>query len=300
MARLYPLDAVVASVSGRMDSFLLRKSREPAVVGVIRAVVPLERLSARAPAPPALHVGTLVRDSMGVVQFSSRLAIPADELEGFALAEERRRPLLAPWRSEVCYGIAIRTRSFIDFAPMLGWRPTTYRIWFDDDKRADRQVALSRVRELTRRLSWLNEELATSIDRFRAIARGRNPGTLFEQAIAAELRRLGLAPEHVGGSGDGGADLLVDLDGESVIVQCKFWADLVGSPSVRHLIGALVTLPAGRGILVGYSGFTRQAIEVAKRRVLLLTAQELIGVATRSELSKRLRAVASDSHPAEG
>ena len=89
----------------------------------------------------------------------------------------------------------------------------------------------------------------------------------FELLVGEAYRRQGYKVEETGGSGpDGGVDLILRRNGETVLVQCKRWKQQakVGAPTVRELRGAVARDKAMRGIFVTSSTFTREAIAEAE------------------------------------
>ncbi len=95
----------------------------------------------------------------------------------------------------------------------------------------------------------------------------------FEQLVGEAYRRQGYDVEETGGGGaDGGVDLVLRGNGETVLVQCKQWrAQQVGVEKVRELFGVVTAEGADRGILVTSGQFTRDAesFKVGKPLVLV-------------------------------
>jgi restriction system protein len=83
----------------------------------------------------------------------------------------------------------------------------------------------------------------------------------FEQLVGEAYRRQGYDVEETGGGGpDGGIDLVLRGNGETVLVQCKQWRVLqVGVDKVRELFGVMTSEGANRGILVTSGNFTNDA-----------------------------------------
>jgi restriction system protein len=81
--------------------------------------------------------------------------------------------------------------------------------------------------------------------------RALSPGD-FEAEVARWLRRAGWDVEHLGGTGDGGIDLLATRKRETLAVQCKRYAEhaAVSAAQVRDLYGAAVALGATGALLV--------------------------------------------------
>ncbi|WP_326645310.1 restriction endonuclease [Streptosporangium sp. NBC_01755] len=101
-------------------------------------------------------------------------------------------------------------------------------------------------------------------------------GVQFESLVEALLRRDGFHKvRRVGGSGDGGVDVIGTAPtGDLFVVQCKRWAKSVGSPEVRNLLGALHAYPGHRGVLVATTRFTAPAKQCAVGTDLLLIDRE--------------------------
>lgn len=86
----------------------------------------------------------------------------------------------------------------------------------------------------------------------------------FEEYIGDLFEGLGYQRVNIrGGSGDQGADILAEKDGERVAIQCKRYKGIVGPHEVRALIGALQLTEAQRGILITTGMFSIQAEKIA-------------------------------------
>ncbi|MGD0842249.1 MAG: restriction endonuclease [Candidatus Acidiferrales bacterium] len=95
-------------------------------------------------------------------------------------------------------------------------------------------------------------------------------GIQFEELITALLARLGFHAQMTKASGDGGIDIVAELDrplvGGTYMIQCKRFSprSLVGAPVVREFHGSVSARPnAVKGILITTSGFTTQATDFA-------------------------------------
>jgi restriction system protein len=78
------------------------------------------------------------------------------------------------------------------------------------------------------------------------------PPAEFEGEVARWLRRDGWRVEQLGGTGDGGIDLLATRKKDTIAVQCKRYAEhaAVSAAQVRDLYGAAVALGATGALLV--------------------------------------------------
>jgi restriction system protein len=112
----------------------------------------------------------------------------------------------------------------------------------------------------------------------------------FELLVGEAYRQQGYSvTEHGGRQADGGIDLELVRGSERVIVQCKHWLNRqVPVQRVRALLGVVTAEGADRGVLVGTSGFTRDAIAFAAGKPL-----ELIDGDALMKLSRRRAAPAN-------
>jgi hypothetical protein len=76
----------------------------------------------------------------------------------------------------------------------------------------------------------------------------------FEAHVAAVFRRHGWKATVTKGSGDHGADVILERNDKIAIVQCKKYAKPVGPSTARELIGTLPYFRATHGILVCTGG----------------------------------------------
>lgn len=125
-------------------------------------------------------------------------------------------------------------------------------------------AATSAVRSASRRRLLGGQ---TGLDSLRALA-WRD----FEHLVGEAYRQQGYDVEETGGGGaDGGVDLVLRGNGETVLVQCKQWRDRqVGVDKVRELFGVLTAERADRGILITSGSFTNDAHSFKVGKPLLL------------------------------
>lgn len=110
-------------------------------------------------------------------------------------------------------------------------------------------------------------------------------GTEFEQRLQAAFQHVGYTVYHVGGRGDYGADLVLDLPGTRTVVQAKRWNNTVGPGAVQEVVASRAYYSAQYAIVVTTSTFTKAALELAAsnavemwnrdRLTQFLAAQEL-------------------------
>jgi HJR/Mrr/RecB family endonuclease len=110
-------------------------------------------------------------------------------------------------------------------------------------------------------------------------------GVDFEKLVAGLLDRMGFQTEMTKASGDGGIDVIANLNraiiGGRYLFQCKRYAanNLIGAPMLRDFYGAVTADRAVKGVFITTSDFTAQAREFGERVGL-----ELIGLSQLQEL----------------
>jgi restriction system protein len=92
----------------------------------------------------------------------------------------------------------------------------------------------------------------------------------FEELVGEAYRRKGYhVIENGGGGPDGGVDLILKKDDETLLVQCKNWRTLkVGVKVVRELYGVIAGRDATGGIIISSGNFTRETRRFARRKAL--------------------------------
>lgn len=102
---------------------------------------------------------------------------------------------------------------------------------------------------------------AKSIEKIRSLSWRE-----FELLVGEFYRRKGYMVEERGGpEPDGGVDVVLRKEGETVLVQCKHWKDSkVGVRPVRELRGVITHLGATRGILIASGQYTDEARRFAE------------------------------------
>jgi len=113
----------------------------------------------------------------------------------------------------------------------------------------------------------------------------------FEQLVAANYQSLGYEVEHVGrATSDGGRDLVMKKDRETVLVQCKHYRDSwVHVIPLRQFLGTLEHYRAKRGIFVSCGVFDASAEEFAKQNPRIeLVAGERLQEMIQASVARRL------------
>jgi restriction system protein len=128
---------------------------------------------------------------------------------------------------------------------------------------------------------------------------GASP-TFFENLVLDLLIAMGYGSDsstrqHVGGSGDGGIDGIIDEDRlglDQVYVQAKRWSNPVGRREIQGFVGALEGNRATKGVFITTSDFNQNAREYVKslsRRVVLIDGPRLGELLVRHGVGVRTR-----------
>jgi restriction system protein len=100
----------------------------------------------------------------------------------------------------------------------------------------------------------------------------------FEEFVAELFEAMGYDVEHVGGSGDEGADLRVRRRGLAAIVQCKYYSrGVVGSPELQKFLGTIHHTGSHKGFFVTTRTFSLAAEKfVAEHPIELIDGPRLV------------------------
>ncbi|GEM_PF-594755 len=95
-------------------------------------------------------------------------------------------------------------------------------------------------------------------------------GTTFEHFVAELLRSNGYRVDHVGQTGDYGADLIISNGTARWVVQTKRYSAQVGVDAVREAAAARAHYAAQGAIVITNSYFTPQAVKLARSNAVEL------------------------------
>lgn len=95
-------------------------------------------------------------------------------------------------------------------------------------------------------------------------------GTDFEMFLTSLFSKLGYEVEHIGRTGDLGADLIIKMDGIKIAVQAKKYKENVGPDAVREVNTVLKPRNCILGMVVTNSYFTDEAKYLAKENNVTL------------------------------
>jgi restriction system protein len=167
----------------------------------------------------------------------------------------------------------------------------------DGGSSGDRQTPEEKLEE-----SISEIEDAVAVEMLQRI-KEENP-VFLERAVLKLLHQMGYGSaeddlEHLGGSGDGGVDGVINQDSlglDQIYVQAKRYADgIIGRPQIQAFVGALAGKHASRGIFITTSSFSRDAIEYAQNlkdtRVILINGDELARLMIRFKVGVMVKKV---------
>jgi restriction system protein len=100
----------------------------------------------------------------------------------------------------------------------------------------------------------------------------------FEEFVAELFEAMGYSVEHVGGTGDEGADLIARRNGLLAVVQCKYHTrGVVGSPELQKFLGTIHHTRSHKGFFVTTRTFTLAAEKfVAEHPIELIDGPRLV------------------------
>ncbi|TAN35825.1 restriction endonuclease [Patescibacteria group bacterium] len=101
-------------------------------------------------------------------------------------------------------------------------------------------------------------------------------GVEFENLIVRLYNSMGYASKRVGGSGDQGADVIANKNGESLLIQAKCYREPVSNKAVQEAVAGRMHHGCTRAVVVTTSYFTSGAIALAKSNSVELIDGELL------------------------
>jgi HJR/Mrr/RecB family endonuclease len=104
-------------------------------------------------------------------------------------------------------------------------------------------------------------------------------GEEFEDLLVRLYTSMGYIVEHPGGTGDQGGDLILNKNGQRILVQAKRYSGNIGNAAVQQAVAAKSYYDCNRVMLIGSSNFTRAALELASyNQVELIGKSEIQGL----------------------
>jgi len=111
----------------------------------------------------------------------------------------------------------------------------------------------------------------------------------FEELVRRLLERMGFEASLTKRSHDGGIDVEAinpsPIVGGKVLVQCKRYAGVIGSPAIRDLYGAVTDARANKGVFITTSYFSPDAVKFAEgKQIDLIDRQHLEALLAQHQL----------------
>lgn len=101
-------------------------------------------------------------------------------------------------------------------------------------------------------------------------------GVEFESLVVRLYNAMGYASKRVGGSGDQGADVIANKNGESLLIQAKCYQGAVDNKAVQEAVAGRVHHGCTKAVVITTSYFTQGAIVLAKSNSVELIDGELL------------------------
>ncbi|MDD2446029.1 MAG: restriction endonuclease [Clostridia bacterium] len=89
-------------------------------------------------------------------------------------------------------------------------------------------------------------------------------GTEFENLLVKLFESIDYVVEHLGSVGDQGGDLILNKDGERILIQAKCYTNNIGNQAVQQAVAAKKYYDCGRVMVIGTADFTREAVDLAR------------------------------------
>jgi len=104
----------------------------------------------------------------------------------------------------------------------------------------------------------------------------KNDGVEFENLIVRLYTAIGYESKRIGGSGDQGGDVIASRNGQSILIQAKFYEGSVNNNAVQQAIAARLHYGCSSAQVITTGVFTKGAIELARSTdVQLIDGDEL-------------------------
>lgn len=139
-----------------------------------------------------------------------------------------------------------------------------------------RKIGHLLAKDPKRQINRFRTRINRIIDRFQPAAPDEADadevmtGQEFEIYCRDILRDAGWRATVTPGSGDQGADIIAEMDGRRVVIQCKFYNGTVGNKAVQEANAAAAFQDAPYAVVVTNSVYTKSAHQLAHKNGVLL------------------------------
>ena len=142
-----------------------------------------------------------------------------------------------------------------------------------------------------RNLVAIFQLIGEATEDFRSVTPGYSPGidpVEYEHLIAGTLTRFGWTTRTTKGSGDQGVDVIAEMRGIKIVIQCKHYSHPVGNDAVQEAIAGKTFENAQYAAVVSNASFTAHAKQLAASANAILLHHDNL-----SELEQRIFGTAS-------
>lgn len=101
-------------------------------------------------------------------------------------------------------------------------------------------------------------------------------GDEFEILITRLYNAMGYEAKRIGRHGDQGGDVIANKNGESLLIQAKYYSGSVGNAAVQQAVAARTHYGCSKAVVVTSSHFTPEAIALAKTNSIELVDRRLL------------------------
>lgn len=122
--------------------------------------------------------------------------------------------------------------------------------------------------------SYLNNGITTNA--VHSMDELSKSGVEFENLVVRLYNGMGYASKRVGGSGDQGADVIANKNGESILIQAKCYQGAVDNKAVQEAVAGKMHHGCAKAVVITTSYFTQGAIALAKSNSVELIDGELL------------------------
>lgn len=113
-------------------------------------------------------------------------------------------------------------------------------------------------------MEWVDSNIDADSDRHTLFREGMS-GHDYEHFVAERIREHGWSAEVTKGSGDHGADIIVENDEHRIVVQCKLYSSNVSNKSVQEAFSAKSYYDCDHACVVSNASFTPAAKQAASK-----------------------------------
>lgn len=136
------------------------------------------------------------------------------------------------------------------------------------------RVLVNQIFKWHKRNKYINSGIST-VDNMK--------GNEFEKFLLAHFEKLGYKGKLTKESNDYGADILLQKDNETIVVQAKRYGSKVGIKAIQELVASLQYYKASKGIVITNNYYTNNAFNLAKaNNIELWDRPQLIDIMTKN------------------